>query len=144
MLKLKTKLEGHIAHFGNLNRCVSELGYHLGGGWDYHKGCFDYTLLREGGETIYIRIPFIVMDGELDHDEAVIKFKTPFIVKHVVNIGLDSDNSSLLDATGLSQFQAPLDTDGYIKAKSKWIHKGEDAVQELFDCLIEQDFLLSS
>ncbi|MDQ0197650.1 hypothetical protein [Neobacillus ginsengisoli] len=37
----------------------------------------------------------------LDHSSALIEFGTPFVIKHIVNIGLD-------------QFQTPLDNDGYI------------------------------
>lgn len=144
MLKLQTDLEGHVAYFGIVNNCVEEQGYHLGGSWDYYHGCFDHTLYREGAETIYIRIPFVVLDGELDRPEALIKFTTPFVIKHVVNLGLDSDESSLLDATGFSQFQAPLDTDGHIEDKSKWAHAGEVAVKKLFDCFSEQNYLQTS
>lgn len=144
MLKLQTDLEGHIAHFGIVNNCVADQGYHLGGSWDYDHGCFDHILCREEAETIYIRIPFVVVDGELDQPETLIKFTTPFVVKHVVNLGLDSDENSLLDVTGFSQFQAPLDTDGHIEDKSRWTHAGEVAVKKLFDCLIEQNYLQSS
>lgn len=143
LLKLQTNLEGQTAIFGIVSACVEEQGYHLGGSWDYDKGCFDHILYREGAETIYIRIPFTVLDGELDQPHAMIKFATPFVIKHVVNLGLDSDDSSLLDMTGLSQFQAPLDTDGHIEDKSRWTQAGEAAVQELVDCLLEQNYLLS-
>ncbi|WP_438311262.1 YugN family protein [Sporosarcina sp. FA9] len=144
MLKLKTALEGQQANFGIVSECISELGYHLGGNWDYENGCFDHTLCREDGETIYIRIPFVVTNGELDQYDATIKFETPFIIKHVVHIGLDQDENSLLDATGFSQFQAPIDTDGQIDNKSRWMHAGEDAVKKLMDCLCEHAHLKSS
>jgi len=39
--------------------------------------------------------------------------------------GVDYDEGSLLDATGVSQFQTPLDKDGYIHDKSRWIQAGE-------------------
>lgn len=141
MLKLQTKLEGQITTFGVVNDCVRDLGYHLGGNWDYERGCFDHILCQEGGESIYIRIPFIVMAGELDNYEATIRFGTPYIIKHVVNIGLDSEGSSLLDATGFSQFQKPLDKDGKIIDKNRWIHAGEVAVENLLNCMQAENVL---
>jgi len=144
MLKLQTELEGQTASFGVVSDCIRELGYHMGGNWDYDQGCFDHILCQEGGETIYIRIPFVVTEGELDHYEASIKFGTPYIIKHVVHVGLDFDEGSLLDATGFSQFQQPIDTDGKIIDKNRWIHAGEVAVKDLMDCMYAQDLLKTS
>ena len=75
MLKLQSELEGQRATFGDVSDCIREIGYHLGGNWDYHKGCFDHILCREGGETIYIRIPFFAMEGELDEYNALINLE---------------------------------------------------------------------
>lgn len=144
MLKLQTNLEGQKAYFGVVRDCIRDLGYNLGGNWDYDKGFFDHVLCREEGETIYIRIPFIVTDGELDKYDTSIEFGTSFVIKHVVHVGLDREGSSLLDATGFSQFQTPVDTDGNITNKNRWIHAGEVAVQELLNCLLEQQHLKSS
>jgi hypothetical protein len=144
MLKLQTKLDGQIANFGVVRDCIRDLGYHLGGNWDYDGGFFDHVLCREEGETIYIRIPFFVRDGELDKYDTIIEFGTSFVIKHVVHVGLDREGSSLLDATGFSQFQQPIDTDGKIIDKNRWIHAGEVAVQELLDCLYENQHLKSS
>ncbi|MCG7343488.1 YugN-like family protein [Sporosarcina sp. ACRSL] len=144
MLKLQTELEGQIASFGLVRDCIRELGFHMGGNWDYNRGCFDHILCQEGGETIYIRLPFVVTEGELDDYEAYIKFGTPFVIKHVVHVGLDRDGDSLLDATGFSQFQQPIDKDGNIINKNRWIHAGEVAVKELLDCMYAQELLKSS
>ncbi|MCM3710632.1 YugN family protein [Sporosarcina luteola] len=144
MLKLQTGLEGQTASFGVVSDCIRELGYHMGGNWDYDQGCFDHILCQEEGETIYIRIPFVVTEGELDDYEASIKFGTPYIIKHVVHIGLDRDGDSLLDATGFSQFQQPIDKDGKIINKNRWIHAGEVAVKDLMDCMYAQNLLKTS
>lgn len=135
MLELETTLEGQTSYYGIVRDCIQDLGYHLGGNWDYESGCFDHVLCREEGETIYVRIPFLVTDGELDDYDASISFEKPYIIKHVVNLGLDREGDSLIDATGFSQFQTPLDKDGKITDKSRWMHAGEVAVQELVDCL---------
>ena len=144
MLTLQTELEGKTASFGIVSDCIRGLGYNMGGNWDYDKGCFDHILCQEGGETIYIRIPFVVTNGELDNYEASIKFGTPYIIKHVVHVGLDRDGDSLLDATGFSQFQSPIDKDGKIINKNRWIHAGEVAVKDLLDCMYEGQALLKS
>lgn len=141
MLKLQTGLEGQIASFGLVRDCIRGLGYHMGGNWDYHQGYFDHILCQEGGETIYVRIPFSVMEGELDHYEAVIRFRTPYIIKHVVHIGLDRDETSMLNVAGFNQFQPPIDKDGKITNKDRWMHAGEVAVQELIECMDAQDLL---
>ena len=143
MIKLETDLEGQQASFGVVSDCIRDIGYHLGGNWDYDNGCFDYTLCREGGESIYVRIPFRVTKGELDQYEAEIEFDRPYIIKHVVHIGLDSDEGSLLNAGGFNQFQEPIDKDGKITNKNRWIHAGEVAVNELLNCLYEHNHLKS-
>lgn len=105
------------------------------GGWEYHSGLFDGVMHREGGETIYMRLPFAVIEGELDRRDAFIQFEKPFVIKHVVNLGLDTDENALLTTTGLNQFQKPLDTDGHIRDKSKWQEFGEEAIGDILNQL---------
>lgn len=133
MLQLQTAIKGKQTHFGHVKSIFEQNGYYLSGNWDYDRGSFDGILWREGGETIYLRIPFIVLDGELDQFDAVIQFTTPYVIKHVVNIGLDRDESSLLTTTGLSQFQNPVDRDGQIHNKSEWEEIGEEAISQLIE-----------
>ncbi|MBB4826145.1 hypothetical protein HNO89_003382 [Sporosarcina luteola] len=134
MLELQTGIEGKQAHFGPTMESIRDLGYKLGGGWDYDGGCFDSVLWREGGETIYLRIPFHVSHGELDHYNTSIVFRTPYVIKHVVNVGLDRNASSLTTAT-FNQFQDPIDKDAEIRDKSKWEEAGEQAVEEVITLL---------
>lgn len=135
MLQLQTELEGKMAYFGDLRRRIKGLGYSIGGNWDYHKGSFDNVLWREGGETIYLRLPFEVLEGDLDHHQAYIRFQTPYVIKHVVNMGLDKDENSLLTSTGFNQFQHPVDKDGTIENKSRWAIAGEQAVEQVIQYL---------
>lgn len=135
MLLLDTNVEGKRMTFGDARRFLKDYGIHIGGNWDYDRGIFDGNLHREDGETIYLRMPFTVVEGELDHDRAVIEFQQPFIIKHVVNLGLDKDSSALLTTTGFSQFQKPLDKDGYIHDKSEWQEFGEEIVGDILDKL---------
>ncbi|MGM8212490.1 YugN family protein [Virgibacillus sp. W0430] len=128
MIKLDTNIVGKQTYFGHIQNMCKHHGYCLAGNWEYDRGYFDTILWREGGETIYVRIPFNVVKGELDRYDAQLEFSTPYIIKHVVNIGLDRDENSLLSAIGFNQFQKPLDTDGHIDNKDKWVEAGEQAV----------------
>lgn len=128
MLELESGIVGREIRFGYLRDKLEQHGFTTGGNWDYHKGSFDSILWRDAGETIYLRVPFIVTEGELDFYDALIRFQKPFIIKHVTNVGLDFDESSLIDATGASQFQTPLDKDGQIHNKSKWVQIGEKEI----------------
>ncbi|WP_153731671.1 YugN family protein [Sporosarcina obsidiansis] len=134
MLKLETAIDGKLASFGPLREQVGKHGYHFGGGWDYHKGCFDSILHREGGETIYLRLPFVAHNGELDDYQTSIRFTTPYVIKHVVNTGLDRDSSSLLSGS-FNQFQEPIDRDAQIRDKSRWETAGELAIEEILQYL---------
>lgn len=130
MLQIESNIVGKEISFGYLRDHIERHGFTIGGNWEYHKGSFDTILSSGGGETIYLRVPFIVTQGELDFYDAQIRFQNPFVIKHVTNVGLDYDEGSLLDATGASQFQTPLDKDGYIHDKSKWIEIGEQVVAD--------------
>lgn len=135
MLHLETDMEGKQMNFGHAKKILKRDGFILGGGWEYDAGIFDNAMHRENGETFYVRMPFQVLEGELDKSSALIEFQKPFVIKHVVHVGLDKDENSLLTATGLSQFQEPLDKDGYIRDKSKWQEFGEEAIGDILDKL---------
>ncbi|MUV38258.1 hypothetical protein JNUCC1_02094 [Lentibacillus sp. JNUCC-1] len=134
MLELNTDLEGKQAFFGPAFSMFKANGYSLCGNWEYDRAYFDGMLWREGGETIYIRLPFHVVSGLLDDGGALIQFNKPYVIKHVVNTGLDRDGNALLTAAGgLSQFQEPLDRDGQIRDKSRWETEGEQAIDYIVD-----------
>ncbi|MEN1970498.1 YugN family protein [Lentibacillus sp. N15] len=135
MLHLETDMEGKQMSFGEAQKTLKKHGFNMGGNWEYDSGMFDSVMHRENGETFYIRMPFQVLKGELDRKDAWIEFQKPFVIKHVVNIGLDKDENSLLTTSGLSQFQEPLDTDGLIRDKSKWQEFGEEAIGDILDKL---------
>lgn len=135
MILLKSKIEGRQMYFGYAERNLKKFDFVMGGNWEYHSGFFDRILHREDGETIYVRMPFQVLEGELDRDDAWIEFQQPFVIKHVVHIGLEHDPNTLLTTTGLNQFQKPLDPDGYIHDKSKWVEFGEEAIGDILNKL---------
>lgn len=135
MLQLETNMEGKQMNFGYATKTLKKQGFILGGGWDYDRGIFDNAMHKENGETYYVRMPFQVLEGELDRSDALIEFQKPFVIKHVVNIGLDYDENSLLSATGFNQFQKPLDKDGHIPNKNQWQEFGEEAIGDLLNKL---------
>lgn len=142
MIQLNSVIEGKTANFGIVRKMFLSHGCSFCSNFEYDQGKFDSALWRKGGETIYLRIPFNVLEGALDHSNAYIEFGTPYVIKHVVNIGLDYDENSLLTATtGLNQFQKPLDKDGYIRDKSRWEKAGEEVIEKI---LISMNKLLIS
>ncbi|MFJ5716892.1 YugN family protein [Neobacillus sp. NPDC093127] len=143
MITLQTEIEGKRAYFGAVRDIFHSMGCSFCSNFDYDQGKFDALLYRDGGESIYLRVPIYVLDGALDHTNALIEFGTPFVIKHVVNIGLDHDENSFVTATtGLEQFQPPLDKDGYIYDKSRWEKAGNEAIQQVFSSI--NGYLLSS
>lgn len=131
LIPLQTALEGKRGYFGHLESYFKKYGFFLCGAWEYDRGKFDSKLWTEGGETIYLRIPFHVLEGELDRRDAYIEFRTPYVIKHVVNVGLDWNEDSLLSVVGLSQFQTPIDKDGHIHHKNYWKEQGEQIVSQI-------------
>lgn len=131
MLKFESELEGKQVEFGSLRDKIKRYGFCLGSYWDYDQGFFDTILYKKNEETIYLRLPFVVTSGILDSSKAQIQFQTPYVIKHVVNLGLDFDESSLLEATGFSQFQDPVDKDAEIQNKHKWVIAGEQVVDKV-------------
>lgn len=120
MLPLESDLEGRVIRFDMMCKVAKRHGYFLCGNWDYDHGKFDTILWREGGETIYTRLPFIVVKGMLDRRDAHLRFGTPYVIKHVVNLGLEKESAGLLEVAGFAQFQKPLDPDGQINDHDQW------------------------
>ncbi|WP_153731048.1 YugN family protein [Sporosarcina obsidiansis] len=133
MIELKTNLDGKKSLFGDACKVLGEHDISMGGNWDFDRGNFDTILNQDGGESIYLRLPFDVVDGMLDEDNAMISFRTPFIIKHVVNIGLDNEDSPVLAAAGLDQFQTPTDKDAPIVYDEKWVIEGEERIAKFSD-----------
>lgn len=128
-----TFIEGKKAYFGEIRDDFERLGFVINGNWEYHKAFFDHILHQHEGETIYLRLPVYALHGRLDRDDAFLQFGEPFLLKHLVNIGIAPDDSdfSVLNIVGLAQFQKPLDPDDKIEHVDKWRHIGNSAVERL-------------
>ncbi len=135
MLQFESEINGKHAQFGLLREKLKNYGFGLGGYRDYNQGFFDATLCKQGGETIYLRLPFVVTSGMLDSGNANIQFQTPYVIKRVGMDGVDLDEGSLFNAAGHSQFHAPIDIDGDIADKNKWVRAGEQVVGKVLQYL---------
>lgn len=136
MIQFDSQIEGKKSYFGVIRDVFESHGCSFCSNFEYHEGKFDSILHRDGGETIYLRMPFWTLDGDLDHHATYIQFGKPFVIKHVVNLGLDYDEHSLVTATtGLSQFQEPIDKDGKIVDKSRWVIAGEEKINKMLRSL---------
>ncbi|WJY27371.1 YugN family protein [Sporosarcina trichiuri] len=133
MIALKSKIEGTMSIFGDAQKLFNAEGMELGGGWEYDHGTFDTILYKRKEITIYLRVPFKVLQGELDSNNAVIQFGTPFLIKHVMNIGLDQEESATMTVSGLEQFQAPKDKDAPIDRKEEFATEAGKKLDRIVD-----------
>ncbi|WP_121613817.1 YugN family protein [Mesobacillus foraminis] len=137
MIKLETELEGKKALYGEVSEILRNHGFDIGGNWDFEQGMFDKPLSAgEDGETIYLRLPFDVVDGEMDNDNALLVFRTPFVLKHVEDVEVDGEDSAVLTTSGLEQFRSPADKDAPIQHKSSWAESGEQEVARVVNDLV--------
>ena len=131
MIALKSKIEGKTVMYGNALKLFKEAGMDIGGGWEYDHGMFDTILYQRKETTIYLRVPFQVLEGELDSPRTVIRFQTPFVIKHVMNIGLDEEDSTTMTVSGLEQFQAPQDPDASIDRQHEFALDAQTKLDEI-------------
>jgi len=136
MISIQSEIEGKEARYGDIEEIFSREGFVLGGGWDYFEAYFDCALERDGGETIYLRLPVEVMNGQLDDAGAELKFKQPFLIRHVVNTGLTKDEPEPTTiGSVVVQFQPPLESDGEIHNRDQRVEKAKQAIQKLLPYL---------
>lgn len=131
MLNVTSDIQGKTAFYGDIRKHFEKEGFHMCGGWEYDYAMFDNILLQKEAVTIYLRLPVHVIQGKLDHDDAYLKFDSPFLIKHVVHTGLVEEDFKSLDLVGLNQFQTPRDPDDLIKNEEKWLNAGEKALNRI-------------
>ncbi|MHB0803080.1 YugN-like family protein [Bacillus thuringiensis] len=129
MIPIQSNLEGRTYALYKLEEVMKPLGYSIGGNWDYDKGCFDYKIDEEDGYQ-FLRVPFTVVDGELDVPGVVVRLETPYILSHVYQDELDDNVNTLTAGTsGMDQFAEPKDPDAEVKRK--YINVGKVLMREL-------------
>lgn len=138
MIPVPSEIEGKEATYGEIEKSFQNEGFVLGGNWEYKSGYFDAALERDGGETIYLRLPFQVVAGELNDKEARLKFLQPLLVRHVVNTEISKvDSLPLVDEMPLAtnslvnQFQKPLEMDGEIHDEQQRLQEAQVAIHKI-------------
>lgn len=131
MIALESKIEGEEISFSDAQKQLSELGFTLGGNWDYEHGSFDYALDEE--DKVWLRLPFDVAVGKLDseregQEDTVLRFGVPFVLKHLYNEGIDKSSDFMTYRGFVDQFQAPVDADAQVE--DIWIDKAKGPLAE--------------
>ncbi len=134
MIQIQSKLDGEQFELNELEYTLKPLGYDIGGGWDYDHGTFDYKLDDEQG-YMYLRVPFQAIKGELDKNDCIVSIRTPYLLHHVYQRGLDDHAGVGNAAASINQFSEPQDPDGSID--DKWIQLGEEMVRDLEELLLQ-------
>ncbi|WP_025027963.1 YugN family protein [Caldalkalibacillus mannanilyticus] len=124
----ESQLENQIVPFAPFRDFMSELGFVVGGSWDYDHGYFDRKLEDDPG-YLFVRIPVMVEEGNFGEDEATLRIGAPLLLRHKYQRGLDNyvfvDNSN---AT-FNQFSEPEDPDASLKEGD--IEQGQKVIQEV-------------
>lgn len=117
MIPLESKLENREFKFADVRGVLGDLGYALGGGWEYDRGSFDRALDGDK-QQVWLRLPFTAtmghIDAEQDDSDAVIRFGQPLVLRHVYEEGVDQDAGARLFGGLFDQFSAPADPDAEV------------------------------
>jgi len=132
MIELQSEMVGQVRDLIHTKNELERLDFTYGGNWDYDRGTFDKFLNEE--RTVWLRIPFEVVQGEMDAEvvdtEARIRFGQPFVFKHLYREGLDPEAGAGMGAFGglVDQFQAPTDPDADVERH--WVSKAQTLLDE--------------
>ena len=128
MIPVPSKVEGQVFSLYDLEQRLKPIGYVIGGNWDYDHGSFDYEIDDRVGYQ-FLRVPFSVVNGQLDDKEATVQLGEPFLLSHKYQRGLD-DNVHVGNKTAsFDQFSEPVDPDA--EFPSEYVDTGKELVQEL-------------
>lgn len=97
--------------------------------WDYEQGFFDRALDEQN--TVYLRLPIKVLQGELDSADAWVELGTPYVLRHLYRTGMEEDVGYVMPVASamMNQFQEPIDKDADVDAR--WMRKAEAIVKEM-------------
>ncbi|BBI32228.1 YugN family protein [Cohnella abietis] len=125
MHAIPSTLTSQVKDFVITKNALSEVGFTLGGNWDYVHGSFDCAL--DDANKVWLRLPFNVTVGDLDSEsqesDAEIQFNEPYVLKHVYNEGLDHEAQPRAMGALFDQFSDPVDSDDEIE--SHWIEQAK-------------------
>jgi len=118
LITVQSKLTGQEHDFHMLKSQLEPYGFALGGNWEYTGGSLDCCLDGEK-QTVWLRIPFHVVVGQLDPDArpegALVKIGEPYVLRHLYREG-DDPTADMNVVSGLvNQFQLPKNPDAEVK-----------------------------
>jgi len=132
LISLESNLTNRELDFAELKDALERNRFALGGNWDYHQGCFDRRLDGEK-QTVWLRIPFEVVHGQLDPDAPQpgtrVVVGTPYVLRHLYNAGDDHSAQFYVLGGMVNQFQAPVDPDAAVP--SSYVTEAKDVLQEI-------------
>ncbi|WP_078379235.1 YugN-like family protein [Sutcliffiella halmapala] len=128
MIPIPSKVEGTDFHLYKLEKELQELGYSIGGNWDYDHGYFDYKIDDKVGYQ-YLRVPFQAVDGQLDSQGTTVRIGRPFLLSHKYQIGVDDNAHVGNGAAAFNQFSEPVDSDASFP--KEYVELGRSLVKEL-------------
>lgn len=131
MQSIPSPLTSQERDFAAVKRGLSDIGFALGGNWDYDRGSFDCAL--DESNKVWLRLPFDVTNGRLDSEsedaEATIRFGQPYVLKHLYNEGLDKEAQSGVFGALVNQFSDPVEADAEIE--SRWIDEAKSRLRRV-------------
>ncbi|MFF2885225.1 YugN family protein [Paenibacillus sp. NPDC057967] len=137
MIPIASEVEGIEKKFTEMQVLLAERQFTLGGNWDYDGGSFDRALDDEN--KVWLRIPFQVTDGnidsELSENNAIIRFGTPYVLRHLYQEGNDPEASVRVAGALFDQFQAPSDPDAPVD--HRWTEQAKEIMGEV-DSLLKR------
>ncbi|MGG0716028.1 YugN-like family protein [Robertmurraya massiliosenegalensis] len=128
MIEIPSSIEGGEYHLNDLERLLKPIGYTIGGNWDYDHGYFDYKMDDQEGYQ-FLRLPFQVVEGQLDSSVCTVKLGRPFLLAHEYEGGVDEEADVGNFSASFDQFQSPENKDAPIP--DPFIDTGRVLVSEL-------------
>lgn len=136
MIEIPSDIEGQQFDLYKMEQKLKQIGYSIGGNWDYDKGFFDYKINDDDGYQ-FLRLPFTAVDGQLDEIDCTVKIGRPFLLSHLYEKGLDDDASSSNFSVSFNQFAEPVDKDASFP--EKYMKIGKSLVRELESVLLRSN-----
>lgn len=76
--------------FGPLLDVMRDHGFIFGEQWDYERATFDFKMPDESDPgTFYLRVPVFTVNGDIPHDETLVKLMTPMLGRHYYPHGVE-------------------------------------------------------
>jgi shikimate kinase len=137
LIALDSRLTNMEMDYVELKNQLERHWFVLGGNWEYSQGSFDRRLDGEK-QTVWLRIPFDVVHGRLDPDQANpdtrVRIGTPYVLRHLYHEGDDHTAQFYVLGALVDQFQKPTDPDADVP--SSYELDAEDLLAQIEAVLI--------